>query len=506
MDAAHSAFTTTDVDEAARPRDLSPHSAAPRPRLVGLADKSRPRSHGSRYAKSAVVAADAVAIATAMGIAAWIRWMASSTPEALGPLWLTAAIAIPVWLGVFARYKLYSAAAVTSVTAEVSRILHAVAAASACTGFVALVLAAPISRVWLLLTFATSLFTVVIERSIVRRVFRKARSRGQLQRRVVIIGTNAEALGVVQMLRAHPDLGYQVVGLLSCDTPNGLVTPVPVLGEWSDTVDIVRSLDATGVIIATSAIDVLVANRMARELMDLGYHVELTSGLVDISADRLIARPLGRRAVMYVEPVRRFGWRRVAKRMFDIVVSAWLLLLASPILLVAAIAIKLDSRGPVFFSQERVGQGGKLFRVKKLRTMVTNAEQLRDTLQEQSEVDGPLFKMRDDPRVTRVGKWLRKLSIDELPQFLNVLHGEMSVVGPRPAILSELSGWSDELQNRLRVKPGITGMWQVNGRSSSSFDDYVRHDLYYVDNWSLLTDLAIVAKTVPVVLFGRGAY
>ncbi len=204
MDAAHSALTTTDVGEGARPRDLSPHSAAPRPRLVGLADKSRPRSHGSRYAKSAVVAADAVAIATAMGIAAWIRWMASSTPEALGPLWLTAAIAIPVWLGVFARYKLYSAAAVTSVTAEVSRILHAVAAASACTGFVALVLAAPISRVWLLLTFATSLFTVVIERSIVRRVFRKARSRGQLQRRVVIIGTNAEALGVVQMLRAQP--------------------------------------------------------------------------------------------------------------------------------------------------------------------------------------------------------------------------------------------------------------------------------------------------------------
>ena len=142
----------------------------------------------------------------------------------------------------------------------------------------------------------------------------------------------------------------------------------------------------------------------------------------------------------------------------------------------------------------------------KLRTMVDDAEQQLDVLRVRNDADGPLFKMRDDPRVTRVGRFLRKWSIDELPQFWNVVRGEMSIVGPRPALPSEVSGWTEDLRNRLRVQPGITGMWQVNGRSSSSFGDYERYDLYYVDNWSLVTDLGILAKTIPAVLFQRGAY
>jgi exopolysaccharide biosynthesis polyprenyl glycosylphosphotransferase len=281
---------------------------------------------------------------------------------------------------------------------------------------------------------------------------------------------------------------------------------VPVLGRWSDAIEIMHEVDATGVIIAASAMDVPLANRLARELMERGYHVELTSGLVDISANRLVARPLGRRAVLHVEPVRRFGWRGVAKRVFDVVIAAAGLIVVSPILLAAAIAIKLDSPGPVFFRQERVGKDGKHFGVLKLRSMRSDAERTLAALRSQSEVDGPLFKMRNDPRVTRVGRVLRSWSIDELPQLWNVLRGEMSIVGPRPALPGETSEWSAELQNRLRVKPGITGMWQVNGRSSSSFEDYERYDLYYVDNWSLLTDLAIIAKTIPVVLLRRGAF
>jgi exopolysaccharide biosynthesis polyprenyl glycosylphosphotransferase len=365
---------------------------------------------------------------------------------------------------------------------------------------------AQISRAWLLLTFGFALITVEFERSIVRFLFRRARARGQLQRRVVIIGANAEALEVVRMLRTNSSLGYDVVGIVECGADNGVVSPVPVLGDWSDTLSIVKSADVSGVIIATSSVDIGGANRLARELMELGYHVELTSGLLDISADRLIARPLGRRPVMYVEPVRLSGWRAAAKRGFDIVSSAAMLFVLMPILAVAAILIKVDSRGPVFFMQARVGKDGKLFRVRKLRTMVSDAEQMLDVLKDKNEADGALFKMEHDPRVTRVGAILRKWSIDELPQLFNVLIGEMSLVGPRPAIPSEMSSWSEGLQNRLRVKPGITGMWQVNGRSSSSFDDYVRHDLYYVDNWSLLTDVAIVLKTIPVVLLGKGAY
>ena len=505
MDAAGSAWTTSDV-AVVDAEDAGARSVTLTPRIVQTERQQRAAARGSRGAKLAVIGADALAIAAAMAVAAWLRHIAIAKPEALAPIVLTGALALPMWLCVFARYKLYTAAAVTSVTAEIRRVLHAVAAGVACTAILSLILGTETSRVWLALTFATAMPIVVFERAVIRRVFRRARTRGQLQRRVVIIGTNAEALGIVQMLRSNAGLGYQVLGLLECGDSTRGVSPVPVLGNWRDAPDIVQTLGATGVIIATSAIDTPVANRLARELIEIGCHVELTSGLVDISADRLLARPLGRRAVMYIEPVRRLGWRAVAKRIFDIGLAAGFLVLTLPLLLVAAVLIKLDTRGPVFFSQVRIGKDGKLFRVRKLRTMVADAENQFELLRERSEIDGPLFKMRDDPRVTRVGRYLRKTSIDELPQLWNVLIGEMSVVGPRPALPSEASEWTEELRSRLRVKPGITGMWQVNGRSTSSFDDYVRHDLYYVDNWSLLTDLAIVAKTIPVVLFRRGAY
>ena len=169
------------------------------------------------------------------------------------------------------------------------------------------------------------------------------------------------------------------------------------------------------------------------------------------------------------------------------------------------IAIRLDSKGSIFFSQVRVGRDARPFRVLKLRTMVVDAEQQLATLLDKNEADGPLFKIKHDPRITRVGRILRKTSIDELPQLWNVVRGDMSLVGPRPALPHETEAWDSLLIQRLRVKPGITGMWQVQGRSNASFDDYTRLDLYYVDNWSLLIDLAILSKTIPVVLAQRGA-
>ena len=507
MDAVASAWAAGGVAQAQTvhsARSDTPNSDPPR-----IAPAPVPRrlpAHGSRTAKLVVVGTDALAVVVAMTAAAWVRQLAMQRPEAITPIIVTAAFSLPVWICVFARYKLYSAAAVTSVTAELGRILHSVAAGAVCMALVGVFLGATTSRVWLALTFFFALVTMLAGRALVRRAFRRARSRGQLKRRVIVIGANAEALALAQMLNANSELGYDVLGVLQRSATDGVVSPVPVLGEWSDALDIVHSVDVSGVIIATSAVDIAVANRLARELMELGYHVELTSGLVDISADRLIARPLGRRPVMYVEPVRLSGWRAAAKRGFDIALATSLLVLAAPVMAVAAILIKLDSRGPVFFSQLRVGRNGKLFRIWKLRTMVADAETRLEELRAKSDFDGPMFKMTEDPRVTAVGRLLRRTSIDEVPQLWNVLRGEMSVVGPRPALASELSAWSDEVLNRLRAKPGITGMWQVNGRSSSSFDDYVRHDLYYVDNWTLLTDLAIVAKTVPVVLSRRGAY
>ena len=185
--------------------------------------------------------------------------------------------------------------------------------------------------------------------------------------------------------------------------------------------------------------------------------------------------------------------------------SSVALIVAAPVLIVAAIAIKITSPGPVLFRQVRVGRDGEPFFVLKLRTMVVDAEDRLAELMAQNEADGPLFKMSDDPRITRVGRILRKLSIDELPQLWNVVRGDMSLIGPRPALPREVAQWSDELHERLRVRPGITGMWQVSGRSDTGFEEYQRLDLFYVDNWSILIDMGILLRTVPAVLTGRGA-
>ncbi|HEX5267221.1 MAG TPA: sugar transferase [Acidimicrobiales bacterium] len=210
-------------------------------------------------------------------------------------------------------------------------------------------------------------------------------------------------------------------------------------------------------------------------------------------------------SIVAPEPKPAAGWRAGAKRLIDIVGAAAGLALLVPLTLALAVLVMLDSPGPALFVQERIGKDGRTFRMFKFRTMVRDAPQMLSELRTSNEADGPLFKIARDPRITRVGRVLRRASLDELPQLWNVLRGDMSLVGPRPALPGEAAGWTPELYQRLRVKPGLTGMWQVNGRSSVSFDEYVRLDLYYVNNWSIATDLAILAKTLPAVLSGRGA-
>ena len=200
------------------------------------------------------------------------------------------------------------------------------------------------------------------------------------------------------------------------------------------------------------------------------------------------------------------GFDYIVKRAFDLVGAALLMVFLSPLLLISALAVKLTSRGPVFYRSWRPGIGGETFACLKFRTMYLDADERQAELEKHNEAGGALFKIKADPRVTPAGRLLRRFSIDELPQLWNVLRNEMSIVGPRPALPGEVDQWSPELFQRLRVKPGITGMWQVHGRSTASFAEYVRLDLYYVDNWSLVYDLVIVAKTIPAVLFSRGAY
>jgi exopolysaccharide biosynthesis polyprenyl glycosylphosphotransferase len=319
---------------------------------------------------------------------------------------------------------------------------------------------------------------------------------------------NEEAIGLARSLHDDPALGYRVLGFMADDLPidHDVDGIAPVLGGIDQTLSAVRRLNATGVLIATSAVSQAASGRLTDELADVGVHVELSSSLRDIAMRRMTIRPVGRYPIVYVEPLMHGGWRSVAKRLFDVTLASVGLLLSLPLLAIAAAAIRLNSPGPVLFHQRRVGRGGNSFEVLKLRTMVADAEQRISEVASLNEATWPLFKMRTDPRVTRVGRILRRTSIDELPQLWNVLRGSMSIVGPRPALPSEMRGWPPDMHARLKVRPGITGMWQVNGRSTSSSGDYERLDLYYVNNWSLLTDVAIILQTIPAVLATRGAY
>ncbi len=232
----------------------------------------------------------------------------------------------------------------------------------------------------------------------------------------------------------------------------------------------------------------------------------LTPELTDVAGPRINVRPLGALSLLQVTEPKFSGATRILKGAMDRVIAALMLLVLSPVLLATALLIKLDSRGPVFFRQTRSGVGGAPFQLVKFRSMVDAAEDLLIDLTDRNESGGVLFKIRRDPRVTRVGRVLRRFSIDELPQLWNVLIGEMSLVGPRPPLPSEVEMYEEDARRRLLVKPGLTGLWQVSGRSDLSWDESVRLDLYYVENWSFVLDLTIIARTVGAVVAGRGAY
>jgi exopolysaccharide biosynthesis polyprenyl glycosylphosphotransferase len=355
---------------------------------------------------------------------------------------------------------------------------------------------------WALLLGATGTACVLVNREVQRQVFLRLRRGGRLQRRAIIVGGGDHATSVSEMLTTTQELGYEVVGYLDT-SDRGRLGREELVAEVSRLATATR---AGTVLVATSAVDHMSTGHITRRLTDNGLHVELCLPLEGVDIARLRMRPLGRFPVVYVEPVRRDGWRDMAKRTFDVVVAGFVLTLTLPLLVAAMVAVKLDSPGPVVFRQRRVGRDGVEFEVLKLRTMCIDAEQRLAEVKALNEAEGPVFKLKHDPRITRVGRILRKLSIDELPQLWNVVRGEMSVVGPRPALPSEMTAWSLDNFERLRVRPGITGMWQVHGRSDASGDAYLRLDLYYVDNWSLVMDLLIALKTVPVVITGRGAY
>lgn len=477
----------------------------PRTTLEGV---RRPARGGSRAAllKSFIVGADVAAVALSVVVATSVVGRQQGwTPAEMGRMVLAGVVTLPVWPVLFARQHMYAARFLTRLFDELGRVVKVVLQGVLAMVVVGWLIDAPLSRWWTAVFLVAALLLVAAERVAVRTWFRRRRASGRSLRDVVMVGTNSEAVDLAMALEP-PEVGYRLRGFVGVepDAPDEL-RGLPVHHGVARTREVAESLGAQGVIVATTGLDVGVSNRLLRDLLDAGLHVEMTSGLRDVTPERMTVRPLGRHPVVYLEPTRRLGWRAAAKRTFDVVVASAGLLVLLPVLAVSALAVKLTSRGPVLFRQDRVGRDGRLFAVLKLRTMVVDAEARLGEVIDLNESDGPLFKLREDPRITRVGRWLRRTSIDELPQLWNVVRGDMSLVGPRPALPREVAGWGDELFDRLRVRPGITGMWQVSGRSDTSFSEYQRLDLFYVDNWSILIDLGVLARTVPTVLSGRGA-
>ncbi|MGV8881634.1 MAG: sugar transferase [Rhodoglobus sp.] len=367
------------------------------------------------------------------------------------------------------------------------------------------------ARGYILVAFPAGLLVLLLSRWIWRQWLGAQRSRGNYSSTVLLIGSEESATHLAKELIRQPAAGYRVVG--AC-VPSGLVadhlpgTSVPVFGNVDR---LAAALDASGadtVVITSSDLPPQRIRELSWSLEPGRQHLVVAPALTDIGGPRIHTRPVAGLPLIHVEIPRYEGFKRFTKRGFDIVGSGFLIVVISPILLAIALIVRLSTPGDLLFRQSRMGFGGTTFTMLKFRSMVQDAEARLVDLQEEKRSEGNtvLFKMKNDPRITPIGRWMRRFSIDELPQLFNVFAGSMSLVGPRPPLASEVEQYEQHVHRRFLVKPGITGLWQVSGRSNLSWEDSVRLDLYYVENWSITGDIVILWRTAKAVLRKDGAY
>jgi exopolysaccharide biosynthesis polyprenyl glycosylphosphotransferase len=396
-------------------------------------------------------------------------------------------------------------------TDEYRRVLNASLLAAGLVGVGSYLAKFQLSRGFFLLVFAIGIPALILGRFALRRALYSARMHGALMLRVVIAGTPSHVDEVARVLRRETWLGYRVVGALVPDSSaEETLTGVPVLGRPEQILNAIEVAEADVIFLAGGALDSAgQLRRLAWQLEDRDVQVIVAPSVTDVSAERIRVRPVGGLPLMHLDKPRAVHASRAGKRLFDLAGSTALLALFAPLMAVAALWVKLYDGGPVFFAQVRTGRDGTSFRCLKFRSMVVDAEARLEALHAEtgySHTDGGLFKLESDPRITAPGRWLRRFSLDELPQLVNVLRGEMSLVGPRPPLPAEVAAYASDTTRRLRVRPGMTGLWQVSGRADLSFDEAIRLDLFYVDNWSMLQDLAILVRTLGAVIGSRGAY
>lgn len=389
---------------------------------------------------------------------------------------------------------------------EYQGLLRAVASAVVLVMAVGFLLEVPVPRTLVLVGAPTLLLLSTTARYVHRRLLHRARVRGSAMLRTLVVGDVSDVQRVVADLQAAPYHGYAVTGVCLPDARvTGAEIAVPVVGAVADVPQVVVDRAVDVVVVAGARLSGEGLRRLSWALDRAGAQMIVVPDLVEVTGPRLTVRPTAGLSLLQVEVGASRG-RMLLKAVLDRALGTVLLLVAAPVVGLAALAVRVSSPGSAFYRQTRVGVDGATFTMWKLRSMYLDADARREELLAQDEGAGVLFKLRADPRVTPVGRVLRRFSIDELPQLLNVVKGDMSLVGPRPPLLSEVEEYPDPVRRRLRVRPGLTGLWQVSGRSDLSWDESVRLDLRYVDNWSLAMDLMILWKTLRAVVTGSGAY
>src|SRR5580704_5939662 len=424
-------------------------------------------------------------------------------------LYVALSVALPLlWLGAVGLAGGYDVRFIGTGSDEFRKILNAGVGLTAAVAIFSYVVNVELSRGYVLIALPSVTVCDLFARYAIRKRLHRWRDAGRCLLSVVVVGHEAAVTNLITELGRDRYHGLTVVGAcvahpLECDEVAG----VPVYGGLDDVSAAVRAVGAdTVAVVACPEMDGHRLRGLAWELEKTGTDLCVSPALLDVAGPRTTIRPTAGLTLLHVDHPQLSGLRLVVKDLFDRCVAAAALLLLFPLLTLLGLTIWLSDRGPALFTQVRVGKDGRAFRIYKFRTMVVDAEQRKAELFATNETDGILFKLRNDPRVTSVGAHLRRWSVDELPQLINVFLGDMSLVGPRPALPDEAEKYAEHVHRRLVVKPGITGLWQVSGRSDLSWDESVRLDLRYVENWSFALDLQILWKTISVLVRRSGAY
>lgn len=453
-------------------------------------------------------------IMLAVGLALVVRFGGGDTlaPGAFHPdYWSISALIIAAWIVALGTFHTRDSRVIGVGAAEYRQVMNASALAFGLLAIGFLIFRVDIARGYFMLALPLGVIGLLLERWLWRKWLLRQRRFGHYLARAIVVGNREDVEYVVGQIDDKSGAAYYVVGasLDAGQTDNITVGghSVPIVSDFEHVAAAAASLGVDTVVVAGQP------SGGSQFIRNLGWDLESTSAelvlssrLTDVAGPRIHFRPVEGLPLIHVEIPHFDGAKHALKRFVDIVLSALALIVSAPLLLIIAVLIKIDSPGPVLFRQERCGRGGRTFSIVKFRSMVASAEDDLAGLLDQNEAAGVLFKLRNDPRVTRVGRVLRKYSLDELPQIWNILVGQMSVVGPRPPLPAEVLSYETHVHRRLYIKPGLTGMWQVNGRSNLSWEDSVRLDLYYVENWSLAGDLMIIWRTIKTVVRPVGAY